>query len=258
MRFKIKAGQAAIYDQSTNGDLPLTAPLSYLDDLKWHNELEHIGIVEIRDYTVNLAATNASSYSPPYTNTHVIDTHDQPFEPFVYGYVTLPGGVIRTFSMHAAISRASYPSELAGIKRHAFLRFVSLGVDGSNIVLHEWARDVFWSSGTHHAAMTIGLRVFITDLSLSDLGNPTPAPPNRSFLIEDEDILLGPFDANKRYLHINASGTPQFPLVNGRTMHGGTSEGWAFTVPSPSAFAFSISFGTAPTMSETVATDVSS
>lgn len=252
MRFKIKDGKAAIYDQGPFGDLPLEDPHTYMDYVKWHNEFEHVGIVEIRDYSVSLPLSN--EFSPPRTFTHVLDTHDQPAEPFVYGYVTLPGGARRPFSMHALISIATRSSSLAGISPHGFERNVSLGIDGANIVLHEWARGIYWSSD-NHPAVTIGVRVFITDLSLSELESATPAAVDRTFRINAEETKLGPFDGDKRWLRI-ASDDAQFPLVNGRTVHGGSRINWGYAVPSDSDFAFAVSFGTAPNLSDTTSVDV--
>lgn len=245
MRFRIENGQGAIYNQVPHGNAPLYNPRDHLDDLKWHNELEHVGIVEIRDYTVSFPEWTELTLRE---QTHTLDTHDQPFEPFVYGYMTLPGGARRPFSMHAPVSEASHPVTLAGIRPHGFLRMASLGVDGANIVLHEWARATFWGNKSYpyHAAITVGVRVYITDLSLSDLGNGTPPAPNRKFRIDATTTQLGPFDGNKRWLRV-AAGETQFPLVNGVAMDStAASYNWRYRIPNASAYAFTAPFGASP------------
>lgn len=235
MRFKIKNGQAAVYDPEPYGDAPLTNPRDHMDLLKWHNELEHIGIVEIRDYTVNLPATTGN----PWTNTYVLDTHDQPAEPFVYGYITTEGGAKRPFSPHAFVDRLSDPiqGDPNGYPRH-----VSLGIDGANIVLHGWARRTWIEI---FPATTIGVRVFITDLSLTELANPTPPAPNRLFRWNEDEVLLGPFDASKRWLRANV-GTAQFPLINGMTMDAFNNRRWRYRIPDGSAFAYTTTIGSDP------------
>lgn len=256
MRFKIKNGQAAIYDQGPQGDLPLTNPLNHLNLLKWHNELEHIGIVEMRTYSVDLPAPGSRQLRQI---THLLDTHDQPQEPFVYGYVQLPGGERRPFSMHAFVSAAvgHYNNDDT---REAYGRHVSLGIDGPNIVLHEYTRNCSTTSqgSQPHQAVTIQVHVFITNLSLAELGSETPDPVDRSFLINATETKLGPFDGNLRWLRI-AHDEVQFPLINGRTMHGGTRRNWRYEIPDESAFAYSFSYGPSvpPPFTDATAVDVS-
>lgn len=254
MRFRIENGKAAIYDQSVNGDAPLHSPYSYIDDLKWHNEFEHIGIVEIRDYSVTLPVSN--DFSPPREKTWVLDTHDQPAEPFVYGYVIPPGGGARPFAMHAVVNAAVDTRSLAGILPHGFLRQVSIGVDGPNIVLHEWARGTFWGgSGRTHPSATIGIKVFITDLSLSVLADGSPYVPSRKFTISKTGVQLGPFSADKRWLRKKV-GAAQFPLVNGTTMEAHNALRWRYRIPSASAFAYTVAVGSAPDVTSATAVDV--
>lgn len=254
MRFKIENGQGAIYDP-VSGDGPLTDPYDYLDLLKWHNEFEHVGIVEIRDYSVSLPVSVQDN--PPRMHTWVLDTHDQAAEPFIYGYVTMPGGARRPFALHAVLDASIRTTATSGVPAHGFTRNVSLGIDGDDIVLHEWARREFWPGAEYnYPAMTIGVRVFITDLSITDLGSGTPATPNRSFYGDQDELQLGPFDANKRWLRISGS-EAQFPLVNGVTFDG-TYHRWRYRIPDASEFAATVFIptGTVPAISDTEVTDV--
>lgn len=247
LKWKInRFGQSAIYDPAT-GDAPLTDPRGNLDLLKWGNELEHVGIVEIRDYTVTLPASG--NRSPPREVTYVLDTHDQPAAPFVYGYVTLPDGGRRPFAMHAVIDRSA--GTLAGFT-DGYLRQVSLGIDGPNIVLHEWARASV--GGSAYTSKAIGVRVFITDLSLEELGNPIAPAALRDVRINSAGVQLGPFDATKRWLRI-AEGEAQFPLINGVTFDG-TDVNWRYRIPASSQFAYTISFGSSPDVNTATAVDV--
>lgn len=256
LRFKIKDGQAAIYDPVPYGDAPLTNPRDHLDLLKWHNELEHIGIVERRTYSVSLPAPGSGALREI---THVLDTHGQPQEPFIYGYVALPGGARRPFSMHAFVSAAvgHYNNDST---REAYGRHLSLGVDGPNIVLHEFTRNSSTTAtgSQPHQAVTVQVHVFITNLSLAELGSSSPAPIDRSFRINANETKLGPFDANMRWLRI-AHDEVQFPLINGRTMSGGTRRNWRYEIPSESAFAYSFSYGPSvpPPFTDATAIDVS-
>lgn len=254
MRFRIEDGQGAIYDESVHGNAPLYDPYNYIDYLKWHNEFEHIGVIEIRDYTVTLPVSN--DFSPPREYTWVLDTHDQPFEPFVYGYIVLEGTYIRPFSMHAVVNAAIDTRNLAGIFPHGFLRQVSLGIDGANIVLHEWARGTFWGgSGRTHPSATIDIKVFITDLSLSELADGSPYVPSRNFLISKDGVWLGPFNADKRYLRQKV-GSAQFPLINGTTMEAHNALRWRYRIPSASSFAYTVAVGSAPDVTSATAVDV--
>lgn len=155
-------GKAALYtvpDSDPTDDDPLTAPRSHLSRVRFHTDFKYPKIIADTTYSsVNLPSRTKGTRGEA---THVLGAHGLGFTPFCLGAVQFEG-----FWSPLFISTPTYhkPDAITVV----ISRFISLGADATNILLHEYWVNFNLGSGTAYdsPSQTINVRALITDEAL--------------------------------------------------------------------------------------------
>lgn len=147
---------AAIYDTTTR-DLslqnePLSAPLSYVSRLHFHSGLDYPKVISTITGTVTLPVMGINTLR---THEYVISAHGRAGTPYVEGKVHI-GGVWIPLAGSTVVAQLAAPSA-------AFVRFLALGANGTNIVIEEYSLS---SSGAGFASVGIDYEIYLLDTLL--------------------------------------------------------------------------------------------
>lgn len=221
MGVKIKAdgtGTLAIYtvNDAAPDDAPFTAPLSNLSRVRFHSNLFVPRIVATVTGTVTLPAmTGAASIN----QKHTVGAHGQSGIPMVTGFLTSPIAVTLAGSVPITLG-----TSVSGISndRHGLYRWVTLGADETNVVLHENSDAYSEVANTSTPAVTLSITAYVYSLLLN--GSMTPGVGTDAQHIQMTPQLVkaqrGAFRSDHRYLRASASGTIVIP--RGKTTELGT------------------------------------
>lgn len=226
VRFKLDpvSGQYGIYTVPTptsTDDAPLTDPLNNLNRVIVHPQLRYPGVVTSLSGTLSLTAatySGAAASSPEY-RTYIIGPHGQSGRPMLIGRILGLGvggasvpwaGTVCVQCPAISYAYASPPPR----QRLAFSRWLSLGVQGGNVVAYEL---IYGKAGTP-GAMAISYEVLVLNRDLSaalQTSGPAQVTYDGSAL-----VMRGPFgtiSSEHRYLKDGAGYPSPFALSGGRT-----------------------------------------
>lgn len=135
LKYTAAAGALAIYDVTVGSedDTPLSSPLSDPTRLHFHTGLVYPATIATYTGTINLGSVSAGGVAEV---TTTIAAHGQAGTPYVEGklligsaYVPFAGSV-PVVQQSGGASPSQSPS---------FARFLALGANGTNIVIHEYS-----------------------------------------------------------------------------------------------------------------------
>ena len=144
-------GKLAIYRYSGN-DNPFSDPLNNIGALLFHSDLRSISIINTVSSSVTLGAIGGNAAG---RNTYTLFAHGISGTPYVEGRITSINGSGASLPLAGSVPVATQAS--------GYARWVHLGADATNVYLSE----VYASERvTSYAAMTLGLEVYISDVTL--------------------------------------------------------------------------------------------
>lgn len=171
--FQAKNGKVAIWTGSQD-DAPFTSPLSNLSRVKFHSDFQYPKIIDVKNFTLNLPElpTSGSGAGSGGANgvrarSYVLGSHGRPGQPFVIGRIVV-NGVAVAFTGSVPIEGPSDPP-VSGSYRSNFAQWLALGVDATNIIVHEYAvqgGDAGTQQWERRAAKSMPITVYITDILL--------------------------------------------------------------------------------------------
>lgn len=227
VRFKLDpaSGQYAIYTVPTptsTDDAPLTNPLGNLSRVIVHPQLRYPGVVATISGTLSLAAAtyNGPAVSSPEYRTHTLGAHGQSGLPMLIG--RFPGLGVGGASVPWAgsvcvqapeINLSGWPGPWPR-KRLAVSRWLSLGVQGGNVV----AFEVIYGKNGSPGAMSISYEVHIINRDLS-AALPSSGPAQVTYQ-GNAFVMRGPYgtiSSEHRYLKDGAGYAAPFALSGART-----------------------------------------
>lgn len=165
--FRAASGKVAIWDGETD-DNPFTAPLSNLGRVKFHSDLDYPRIIDVKTYSLNLPAIPNSGSGQGSDNgirigTYTLGSHGITGQPYVIGQITV-GSVSVAFTGSVNVHSASSTSY-----RDGYGRFLALGVDATNVYVHEYSvqeGDADYQNWLPRPAQSFSVAVYITDILL--------------------------------------------------------------------------------------------
>jgi hypothetical protein len=145
---------AAIWDGETD-DNPFNDPLHNLSRLYFHSALHYPKVVSTRTVTVSFPKLSSNQIRE---KTYTLFAHGQTGIPWIRGQTTVSGALVN-LAGHVPI-QSSFNTKWFGRPHGVFCRFVALGCDETNVVLHEYAQC---AQNDTMAAMSLPVTVFIMD-----------------------------------------------------------------------------------------------
>lgn len=142
--FQCKAGKVAVWDGGTD-DAPFTNPRGNIARVKFHSDLQYPKIISVRTVNITLPAMAANENR---SNVYTLFAHGRGGVPFIAGRLMVQSQKI-PFA-------GSVPVALS----NGFARWLTLGADATNVVVHEQSR-AFFQLG--YSAITIPIVVYVTD-----------------------------------------------------------------------------------------------
>jgi len=140
-------GVVCIYN---GADDVVSHPTGDLSRVLFHSSLEYPSVISTTDTSVNLPARTTSPSAPVYT-IHNLFAHGRAGIPFIFGYITN----LSNLNLAGSVPLDGDPP--------FYGRFVTMGADATNVVLHE---HTVGRSTTTYAARSMSIRVHVTDLLL--------------------------------------------------------------------------------------------
>lgn len=134
----------------TGDDDVVDDPFVDLSRVLFHSDLEYPSIIATYTPSVTLPARSSNTYQDA---THTLFAHGQAGIPFVLGYISNMSNVALAGSVPVDLDTSS-----------GFGRWVDLGADATNVVLHE--QSVVKSGGSL-SSRGLNLVVYVTDLILT-------------------------------------------------------------------------------------------
>jgi len=159
-------GKVAIYEGTS--EEPFTTPLSNIDKLYFHSDLNYVSAADKVTGTYTIPARNQTIV--PYKNglwfEHVLFPHGRPYAPFTIGKlinyksVTLP----LVGSIPLQMDKISLDNGTGG--NAGTWQFIALASDLTNVVLMEYAYNVSDDYGTRNffEPITLNYEIVVTDL----------------------------------------------------------------------------------------------
>lgn len=151
------AGRAAVW--TGDDDLPFTDPLNHLDRVKFHTDLDYIRVIEERSLTLSLPLrSNFQSAVASYP----LFSHGRAGFPFILGKVNVNGIPVAFTGTVPVQMGVSVGGSVA--PRH-FGRWLSLGADATDVIVHEYAVAEWATSSvyTQYDAIDLDITVYVTD-----------------------------------------------------------------------------------------------
>lgn len=211
---KLKAdgttGKVAVYtvEDTAIDDAPFTAPLSNLDRVEFHSDLDYLAISSIQTGTLSLPTRTGTTAG---TYRHNLFTHGLGYQPLVMGHLVSFEGyntpLLGTTPIRTPIDRV-LPTTQADI------RTVQLGADATNVYLHEYMLLV--STSLTYPAVDLNWRVMVTTRNMdSSTGNDNTASHPSNLYISGSRVVFGrgKFDTDRS--HIKKVSTGGFPVCIG-------------------------------------------
>ncbi len=161
-RFRCASGKVAVWDGHTD-TLPFDSPLTYLNRVKFHSSIPYVKIVDTKTFSVTIPAIGAGV--PQRAQSYALGAHGRTGQPFVIGRIVV-NGVPVAFTGSVPVHQIL--SGTFGTKE-PFARWLALGVDSTNVYVHEYAVQQGQSStGVYDTrpAQTFSITVYITDILL--------------------------------------------------------------------------------------------
>ena len=210
---KLKAdgttGKVAVYivDDTAIDDLPFTTPLSHLDKVEFHSDLDYLAVSSIQTGTLSLPTRTGTT---PQTVRHNLITHGLGYQPMVLGCIVGFEGYNTPLLGTTPIFMTSDVPANHGIR----LRSLQLGSDATYVYLHEYVMKA--DTGYTFPAIDIDWRVLITtrNLDLTTGNNNTVSHPSNLYISPSRVVFgQGKFDTNRS--HLKKVSTGGFPVCIG-------------------------------------------
>lgn len=151
LRYTAAAGALAIYDVTTGSenDNPLSSPLSEPSRLHFHTGLTYPATIATYTGTINLGVVAANGSAEV---TTVIAAHGRAGTPYVEGKLAIGANTV-PFAGSVLVVQGSGLGD-------SFGRFLSLGANSSNILIHEYSVAY---SGVGFSATSFSYTIYLTD-----------------------------------------------------------------------------------------------
>lgn len=207
-------GDVAIYDETVNGDAPLSAPLSNLAALRFHSALDYPTAVKVGSVYVTtgtLSTLGAQSTDTWSNSTINLFAHGQTGTPIVFGKLTISGTDIPLVGSTPLIL-----VDVLGTGGRGAGRWAHLGADTTNVMLRVFS--IATTSQALAAMSGITYTIFVTNLRL-DGAQPSATDPGIKLRMQPTRFTAseGKFDSNNRYMR-TAAAAPQFKMTKGATI----------------------------------------
>lgn len=157
--FEADATAVAVYNDA--GDpadrTPFTDPTqdaATFARVKFHSGLDYPKIIKETSYTLNLPAITGGSQV---TRDYIVEPHGRLGQPWVLGYAII-GGQRTGFAGSLCVGLCSNGSKQSGLGR-----WISLGADANNIIIHEYAVRVTDPLNYRFSAVSIPVTILTTD-----------------------------------------------------------------------------------------------
>lgn len=144
------AGKCAIWTGGGTG--PYSDPLTHVPNVQFHSDLLYPAIINTQSGSTTLPAASSGFRSV----AHTLFAHGRSGYPYVEGKITSGLGVVVALAGSIPVQQGS-----AAVGSNFYGRWVALGADASNVILHEYC-----FAGAGFGAITIGWTVYITDVLL--------------------------------------------------------------------------------------------
>lgn len=137
----------------TGADNVVNAPTADLSRVLFHSSLEYPALIRTQTATVTLKGRLTNTVA---RTTHTLFAHGQAGTPFVLGYIANLGNV----SLAGTVPIEVYSG--------GFGRFVTLGADATNVLLHENTTipNTLPGGALNTADVSLSMVIFVTDLLL--------------------------------------------------------------------------------------------
>lgn len=214
---KLKAdgttGKVAVYtvEDTAIDDAPFTAPLSNLDRVEFHSDLDYLAISSIQTGTLSLPTRTGTTAG---TYRHNLFTHGLGYQPLVMGHLVSFEGyntpLLGTTPIRTPIDRV-LPTTQADI------RTVQLGADATNVYLHEYMLLV--STSLTYPAVDLNWRVMVTTRNMdSSTGNDNTASHPSNLYISGSRVVFGRGKFDSTRSHIKKVSSGGFPACIGPSL----------------------------------------
>lgn len=137
----------------TGADDVVNTPTADLSRVLFHSALEYPALIRTEPVTKTLDGRLTNTVL---LTTHTLFAHGRPGTPFVAGYITNLGNVALA---------GTVPIE---VYSNGFGRFVTLGADATNVLLHEYTTipNTLPGGALNTASISLSMVIYVTDLLL--------------------------------------------------------------------------------------------
>jgi hypothetical protein len=163
MTFRLKAdgatGKVAIYDYTAGNDNPFTDPTNNITRLKFHSDLDVVGVNTIVTGAIVLPAMSAGAFRSAATNVYA---HGLGAIPYVEGRITNIGGAGVNLAFLGSVPVVDGTPAIGGDTLHpGYQRILHLGANSSYVIINEISR----ARGSW-PAVSVSYELWITDQTL--------------------------------------------------------------------------------------------
>lgn len=164
-RFRAAGGKVAVWEGHTD-TLPFDNPLGNLSRVKFHSSIPYVKIIDTKTFNITIPAIGPST--PQRAQSYTLGAHGRTGQPFVIGRIIVDGVPVAftgSVPVHQHVESRTSP-RLFG--RESYARFLALGVDATNVYVHEYAVQEGNEGQAYDVrpAQTFSITVYITDILL--------------------------------------------------------------------------------------------
>lgn len=156
-RFRVADGKAAIWTGETD-TAPFDTPLSNLSRVKFHSSLSYPNVIST---TVTALTLPASSGVSQRVASYTLFAHGRPGMPWIIGKMAIQGQ--ETAFVGSICAQQGDNMGVTSIS-NCYGRFLALGADATNVVLHEYLVARSSVAGYEaYTAMDVSITTYVTD-----------------------------------------------------------------------------------------------
>ncbi len=152
--FQCKDGKVALWTGGTD-DAPFTNPRGNIDRVSFHSDFDYPKIIQVRSVTLSMPAMPENAVRE---HTYNLFAHGRPGFPYILGVATI-GGVKVPLAGHVP-AQVLVSALWGGLPTDQWARWIALGSDGTNVVVHEYGRTPLTVAAS---AVSVPVTIYITD-----------------------------------------------------------------------------------------------